>query len=101
MASWILSIKVWLANDVYFIFLNLFCVSDKLLSLFNEDINVLYINFSKILEKKQVKWILVCNFRDFVLSLFLKHRLNQKNISLSETFWGFNIISLPFLKSIS
>jgi len=51
MASCILSMEVWLAVSVDFIFLNSFCICNKMLCLFTKDINLLYINVSKILEK--------------------------------------------------
>ena len=51
MASWVVFMKAWLAFRVDLISLNAYCASDKILCLFTYDINLLYINFSKILEK--------------------------------------------------
>jgi hypothetical protein len=54
-ASWILSVKVWLVVSGHFIFLNPFCASDKI-CLFTEHFNLSCINFFNIL-KKPMKWI--------------------------------------------
>jgi len=51
MASSVVFMKAWLVVPVDIISLKAFCASDKILCLFTNYINLLYINFSKFLEK--------------------------------------------------
>ena len=70
MASWILSVKVWMVVPGHFIFLILLCASDKILRLCTKHFNLSCIKFFSIL-KNPIKWILF-NFGHPVCPLFKK-----------------------------